>query len=144
MKLKFKFRICNAFWVLVHHETHVWYFQDQHILKGLGNKWKNHSKHLWGVTVWVNHQFYHGAGLPYNLPISDGGPGRQILARASHLSLHNTKISISVPKHIYLWTLTTMEQSATILQSCVCCYTFIVIFRLNWWNEIYLNFKFLR
>ena len=36
--------------VLVYHETHVQYFKDQHILKGIGNIQKNHSKHLLGMT----------------------------------------------------------------------------------------------
>ena len=42
MKLRFKLRFSNAFWVLVNHETLVWYFPDQHILKDLGYRQKNH------------------------------------------------------------------------------------------------------
>ena len=44
--------------MLVHHETLVQYFTDQHILKGLGNRQKNPFKHLVAVTSLVNHQFF--------------------------------------------------------------------------------------
>ena len=53
MRLKFKNRFCNHLWVLVHYENLIHYFEDQHILKDLGNKQKNHSKHLVGPTIEV-------------------------------------------------------------------------------------------
>ena len=55
--MKYKFILCNAFWVLIVRETLVWYFQDHNILKGLGIRQKNHSKQLLGMTSKVNHQF---------------------------------------------------------------------------------------
>ena len=39
--------------MLVHHETLIQYFVDQDILKDLGNKRKNYSKHLVGPTTEV-------------------------------------------------------------------------------------------
>ena len=35
------------------------HFKDHHILKGLGKRRKHPSKHLLGVALKVNHQFYH-------------------------------------------------------------------------------------
>ena len=39
--------------MLVHHETLIEYFQDQHISKDLGSKQKNHSKYLVGPAIEV-------------------------------------------------------------------------------------------
>ena len=38
--------MCHVFLELDHQETLVYYFNDQHILKGLGSRQKNHSTHL--------------------------------------------------------------------------------------------------
>ena len=53
MKSNLIIKFCNAFWVLVHYDTLVQYFQDQHIPKDLGNKHKNHLKYLVGPATEV-------------------------------------------------------------------------------------------
>ena len=43
----------------------IQYFKDQHILKGLGNKQKNHSKHLVGPTLEVEVPPVTGCDMMY-------------------------------------------------------------------------------
>ena len=53
MGLNIEFRLSNAYWVPETPLSLIQYFKDQHILKGLGNKQKNHLKHLVGPTLGV-------------------------------------------------------------------------------------------
>ena len=50
--------------MLVHHETIIQYFEDQHIPKDLANKRKNHSKYLVGPAIEVEVPLVTGCVIP--------------------------------------------------------------------------------